>query len=40
MALRKKEFNETYKDWIVEQNMHFEEHGLWCDGLVAWQGAF
>ncbi len=37
MAQRKKEFNETYKDWIAEQNKHFEKHGLWCDGLVAWQ---
>jgi PHD/YefM family antitoxin component YafN of YafNO toxin-antitoxin module len=39
MELRKKEFNETYKDWIAEQNKHFAEHGLWCDGLVAWQEA-
>lgn len=39
MALRKKEFNECYKDWIAEQNKHFDEHGLWCDGLVAWQEA-
>lgn len=37
MALRKKEFNETYKDWIAEQNQHFEVNGLWCDGLVPWQ---
>jgi PHD/YefM family antitoxin component YafN of YafNO toxin-antitoxin module len=39
MALRKKEFNEAYKDWIAVQNKHFDEHGLWCDGLVAWQEA-
>jgi PHD/YefM family antitoxin component YafN of YafNO toxin-antitoxin module len=39
MALRKKEFNEAYKDWIAVQNQHFDEHGLWCDGLVAWQEA-
>lgn len=39
MAQRKKEFNETYKDWIAEQNRIVEEHGLWCDGLVAWQEA-
>ena len=39
MALRKKEFNASYKDWIAEQNKHFDEHGLWCDGLVAWQEA-
>ncbi len=39
MALRKKEFNSAYKDWIADQNKHFDEHGLWCDGLVAWQEA-
>lgn len=39
MAQRKREFNETYKDWIAEQNRIVEEHGLWCDGLVAWQEA-
>lgn len=37
LAQRQKEFNETYKDWIAEQNRHFDEHGLWCDGFVAWQ---
>ncbi len=37
LSERKKEFNETYKDWIAQQNQHFEQHGLWCDGLVAWQ---
>ena len=37
MAQRKREFNEKYKDWIAEQNQHFEAHGLWCDGVVAWQ---
>lgn len=36
MAQRRKEFNETYKDWIAEQNQHVEQHGLWCDGMVAW----
>lgn len=36
MTQRKKEFNDTYKDWIVLQNDHFEKHGLWCDGLVSW----
>jgi prevent-host-death family protein len=38
MVERRKEFNEKYKDWIAEQNRHHHEHGLWCDGLVAWQG--
>jgi hypothetical protein len=38
MEQRRKEFNEKYKNWIAEQNQHFEEHGLWCDGFVAWQG--
>ncbi len=37
LAQRKREFNETYKDWIAEQNAHHEAHGLWCEGLVAWQ---
>ena len=37
MAQRRKEFNEKYKDWIDEQNQHFETNGLWCDGFVAWQ---
>lgn len=36
LAQRKKEFNESYKDWIALQNQHFEQHGVWCDGLVAW----
>jgi prevent-host-death family protein len=36
MAQRKKEFAETYKDWIALQNQQFEQHGLWCDGVVAW----
>ena len=37
LAQRRREFNKTYKDWIAEQNAHQEAHGLWCDGLVAWQ---
>ena len=31
------EFNEQYKDWIAVQNDDFNTHGLWSDGLVAWQ---
>jgi prevent-host-death family protein len=37
LAQRKREFSETYQDWIAEQNAHHRAHGLWCDGLVAWQ---
>jgi hypothetical protein len=34
---RKKEFDETYREWIAAQNRDFEDNGLWCEGLVAWQ---
>lgn len=37
VASRKKEFNETYRDWIRAQNQDFEKNGVWCDGAVAWQ---
>jgi len=37
LAQRRQEFNETYKEWIAAQNQHVEEHGLWCEGFVAWQ---
>jgi len=37
LASRKKEFDETYREWIEAQNRDFEENGLWCEGLVAWQ---
>ncbi len=37
LAQRRREFDETYKDWIAEQNAHHETHGLWCEGMVAWQ---
>ena len=33
---RKREFNETYKDWIAMQNADFEQNGLWCERLVPW----
>ncbi len=36
VAQRRKEFNENYKDWIALQNQHHAQHGLWCEGLVAW----
>ncbi len=31
-----KEFYEHYKDWVDEQNRHFEEHGLWNEELRTW----
>lgn len=36
IAQRKREFNETYKDWLAAQKQDFETNGLWCDGVVAW----
>lgn len=39
MAQRKREFNAQYKDWIAAQNELVEKHGLWPDGMVAWQEA-
>jgi len=39
MAQRKREFNAQYKDWIAAQNELVEKHGLWSDGMVAWQEA-
>ncbi|HUG21857.1 type II toxin-antitoxin system prevent-host-death family antitoxin [Piscinibacter sp.] len=36
LAQRRKEFNERHKDWIEEQNRHFDEHGLWNDDLRIW----
>ena len=37
LAQRRKEFNETHKEWLAEQSRDFEENGLWSDGLVAWR---
>ncbi|QFZ87353.1 MULTISPECIES: type II toxin-antitoxin system prevent-host-death family antitoxin [Variovorax] len=39
MAQRRREFNAEYKDWIAAQNELVEKHGLWCEGMVAWQDA-
>ena len=36
MAQRKKEFNETYKDWIDEQNRHFERYGAFGEEFRPW----
>ena len=33
-AQRKREFNETYKDWLAAQHQDFEKNGLWCDGVA------
>lgn len=38
LAQRRREFNATYKDWIAAQNRDFERNGLWCEGIVPWQG--
>jgi prevent-host-death family protein len=32
-----KAFYAKYKDWVDSQNKDFDEHGLWCEGLVEWQ---
>lgn len=29
-------FYERYKDFVDEQNRHFEAHGLWNDDLRTW----
>lgn len=36
MARRQKEFKDNYGQWVALQNQHFENHGLWCEGLVPW----
>jgi prevent-host-death family protein len=36
LAQRRRAFNAEYRDWLAEQNQHFEQHGLWCEGLAAW----
>jgi len=36
LAERQKEFNQTHKAWIAEQNARFEKNGLWCDDLRVW----
>jgi hypothetical protein len=35
-AQRRRAFKAQYGAWLAEQNRHFAQHGLWCDGLVAW----
>ncbi len=36
LARKKKEFNQTHKAWLEEQNTRFEKQGLWCDELRVW----
>ena len=36
LAQRQREFNETYKDWIAEQNRHFEQHGVFGEEFRVW----
>jgi hypothetical protein len=36
MALRRRRFNERYKEWLAAQQQQFDAHGLWSDGLQIW----
>jgi hypothetical protein len=36
MAQRKKAFNETYKDWIAQQNALVEKYGIPGEELRPW----
>ena len=36
MAQRRREFNETYKDWIAEQNRIVEEFGVFGEEWRSW----
>lgn len=36
MAQRRREFNETYKDWIAEQNRIVEECGVFGEEWRSW----
>lgn len=29
-------FYAKYKDWVDEQNRHFEQHGIWNEEFRAW----
>ncbi len=31
-----RQFYEKYRDWVDEQNAHFEAHGIWNEELRAW----
>ncbi len=34
--VRRKEFESRYAQWLNAQNVDFEAHGVWCEGLVGW----
>lgn len=34
--INSKQFYKRHKEWVDEQNRHFEEHGLWNDELRTW----
>ena len=36
MAERKRRFNEQYKEWIEEQNRHFEKYGVFGEEFRRW----
>jgi prevent-host-death family protein len=36
MALRRRRFNERYKEWLAAQQQQFDAQGLWNDGLQVW----
>lgn len=31
-----RQFYEKYKDWVDEQNRHFERHGIWNEEFRTW----
>ncbi len=35
-AQRKKQFEQTHRAWLDEQNARTEKHGLWCDDMRVW----
>jgi PHD/YefM family antitoxin component YafN of YafNO toxin-antitoxin module len=36
LSSRRKQFEERYGAWLNQQNMQFDEVGLWCDDLRVW----
>jgi prevent-host-death family protein len=36
IAERKRRFNEQYKEWIEEQNRHFEKYGVFGEEFRHW----
>lgn len=36
IAERKRRFNEQYKEWIEEQNRHFEKYGVFGEEFRRW----